>query len=132
VVLIAVGSFIVLVWTAQILTQPAPSWLRGSGVVMLIALAIFAWRWATVSVVVTADGIRARGVWSTREFPWAAIRGLGTRPSGWTPMMTLVEMADVVLELADGSEARPLALVRKAADARAIADDLDRIRRSLS
>ena len=124
-----VGGLIALLWTAQIASDSSPAWLKEAGIVFLIAWVPFAWRWGTVRVVVTSEGVHVRGVWSTREWPWSAIGGITTDTSIWIPTST-GSTEVVVFQLTNGSREQPLALIRKAADARAIANRLNSLRGS--
>lgn len=117
-------------WLARLLTQPAPAGVRSVGLVLVIALGLYAWRAATVSVAVTSDGITVRNFTQTRECRWAGIKQITSAPTTSTLLGGQAEY--VVLNLGTGALLRPRALRRKPNDARAIAEELEAMRRSFA
>jgi Bacterial PH domain len=104
--------------------------LRAAGVVVIVALALYVWRAATVRVVVANDGVTVRNLTGTHRYHWTEIERITSIPTASTLLGGMAGY--VTLELRDDSEVRARALRRKPADARAIAEDLDHLRRSLS
>lgn len=127
--LLAVFAVIVIgSWMGQILSQPAAPGLRAAGIVVMFALGLYVWRAATVRLVVTEDGVTVRNLASTHSYRWADVADIASIPTASTLLGGAAEY--VAFRLRSGAVVRAGALRRKPSDARAIAEELDRLRQS--
>ena len=129
-VFVVVAVPILIVWTAQILTQSGPHSLRLAGLALVVSSAWLGWRTASRRVVVTVDGLSVRGFTGTQEFRWTDISRICSEVGSPSP---IVARGWVVLHLTDGARVCPSSLrYGIPAKARAIAEELENARRSVT